>query len=170
MQSCNTKADDDTATPSVRTGCRRQSYSTFQNAFAICPSAVILPFTTSIPLMAIHNEVSDQCRKSCLPLSLFAIPMATPLQRSAVINTALPTLFIMIRVHVKLFRAPRIFWKSVGCNGCFICEGTAESRSRPATGRIAMGSIKERPTRCKLENLVFHVFSPFLSTFWSGSL
>ena len=83
--------------------------------------------------------------------SFFAIPIATPTanNRGRLSKTALPTLFIITSSACNIVPSPRIFPRLyISIVVSFVNELPSPS-NRPATGKIAIGSIKLLPILCK---------------------
>ena len=79
---------------------------------AICPSAVISPLMRSMALIATFiTKYAINAERAATSFSFFAIPMATPTAKISgkLSNTALPTLFIIIRRELSKVPLPRIF-------------------------------------------------------------
>ena len=101
----------------------------------------------------IHNKIMQLLQdKAATSFSFCAIPMATPTAKISgrLSKTALPTLVHDHKQGMKhAFRRPGLFVNPyVSIVVAFVKELPIPRRS-PATGRIAIGSIKLLPTRCK---------------------
>lgn len=116
---------------------------------AIVPSAAISPFTSSMPLIATFiTKYAISADSAATSFSFFAIPIATPTAKinGRLSNTALPTLFIMISRAFRIVPSPRIPCRPYVAIVVSFVNELPIPRSSPATGRIAMGSIKDLPT------------------------
>ena len=127
------------------------------------PSPRIFPLISSIPLIEIFiTKYAITAERADTSFSFFAIPMATPTANNSgrLSNTALPTLFMMTKSACRIVPSPRIFPKwYVAIVVSFVNE-LPSPRSNPATGRIAIGSIKLRPILCRTSKILSFMIHP----------
>ena len=126
-------------------------------SFDMLPSERIFPFISSILLMDMFiTKYAITADKAETSFSFFAIPIATPTANNngRLSKTALPTLFIITSNACKIVPSPRIFPRLyISIVVSFVNELPSPSKS-PATGKIAIGSMKLLPILCKTSKIL----------------
>ncbi len=95
--------------------------------------------------------------------SFFAIPIATPMakRRGRLSNTTEPQALSTVKNEWSKVPSPNIRVRLYASIIVVFVNEPPMPRKRPATGNIAMGSMKDRPIRCKILNvLLSFIFCP----------
>ena len=131
------------------------------------PSSRISPITFSMPLIvAFITKKEIMAASAATSFSFFAIPIATPTANmiGRLSKIMFPALLMMVSSALSTVPSPSMDSSPyVSIVVAFVKELPIPSSS-PATGRIAIGSIKLRPTLCNTPKILsFICFPPSLS-------
>ena len=110
----------------------------------------LLPFNGGI----IKNAMTED--SAATSFSFFAIPIATPMANiiGRLVNTIFPASFITRNIALNTVPGPIAFKSPYVFKVVSLENEPPIPSNNPATGKIAIGSIKLRPTLCKTPNIL----------------
>ena len=119
------------------------------------PKSVIMA-----PMVAcmMKNAITDE--RAATSFSCFAIPMDTPMAkiRGRLSNTTDPAALSTCRIAFANVPGPIHFISPYASSIVVLVKEPPIPRNNPAIGKIAMGSIKERPTLCNTPKILSFTF------------
>ena len=118
----------------------------------------------SVPPFIVISALIDACMiknaiaadSAATSFSFFAIPIATPMANriGKLANTTFPASLITPNTAANIVPGPRIRISPYVSSMVSLVNELPIPSSSPATGRIAIGSINDRPTRCNIPNIL----------------
>ena len=115
------------------------------------------------PIDACIMKKAIAAASAATSFSFFAIPIATPIAKiiGRLVKTIFPASLITWNIALNTVPGPIIPNNPYALSIVSFVKELPSPSNKPATGRIAIGSINDLPTRCKTPKILSFIFSPF---------